>query len=201
MHRTVHDLPALPAILRWCSGFLLLLLGWRVDEQKPPRGQFVAIAAPHTSNWDGLLMIAMIFYLRVKVYWLAKNSAFRPPLGTVLHWLGGLSVDRSRSTNLVAQAVAFFQENEDLILIIAPEGTRSQVQRWKTGFYHIANDAQVPIVLTYLDYGRKVGGVGPTILPSGDIDADMALIRDFYTGITVKHADRWDERTIMAREL
>jgi hypothetical protein len=132
----------------------------------------------------------IIFVLRGKIYWLGKESLFRPPFKGFFKWLGGIPIDRSRSKNIVAQSIQQFHQNEKLILTIAPAGTRKRVTKWKTGFYHIAHGANVPIALGFLDYRRKAGGIGPVIYPTGNIDADMKTIRAFYGGITGKFPEK-----------
>ncbi len=112
------------------------------------------------------------------------------PFKWFFKWLGGIPVDRSKSSNIVAKSIQRFHQNEKLILMIAPAGTRKRVKKWKTGFYHIANGANVPIVLGFLDYRQKAGGIGPVIYPTGDIKADMKTIRAFYDGVTGKYPEK-----------
>jgi len=154
------------------------------------------IAAPHTTNWDLPITLALTFVFRIKVYWMGKDTIFRWPFGTLMKWLGGIPVDRSKTHNIVEQSVSAFQKNDHLVMIVPPEGTRKKVRYWKTGFYHIAHGAGVPIVLGYLDYARKTGGIGPVVWPSGDIDADMKIIQTFYAGITGKYPDDFNTAEI-----
>jgi 1-acyl-sn-glycerol-3-phosphate acyltransferase len=165
----------------------LRLCGWRVEGQLPPGTKAVAIAAPHTSNWDLPLMLAVSFVLGVKPSWLGKRQLFVGPFGWLMRRLGGIPVDRARRTNLVEQVVEYFGTVDQLFLVIPPSATRKRATHWKSGFYHIARGAQVPIICAFLDYRRKVGGVGPTIIPSDDVRADMQRIRDFYAPITGKY--------------
>ena len=116
-----------------------------------------------------------------------KAEWFFWPMGPLFRWLGAIPIDRSSANNVVAQSIAAFQVSEKMILVVPPAGTRRQVLHWKTGFYHIANGAGVPVALGYLDYRRKVGGFGPTITPTGDIDADMIVIRRFYADVSGKY--------------
>jgi len=118
---------------------------------------------------------------------MGKTAIFRRPFKGFFKWLGGIPVQRSQSDNLVEQLVQLFQRNQQLILTIAPAGTRKRVIRWKSGFYHIARGAGVPIVLGFLDYRRKVGGIGPVVYPTGNIEADMKIIRAFYDGVSGKN--------------
>ena len=190
MNYTIFDTPVLNIFLRWFSIVVLKITGWRTHGRLPATPKFVIVGAPHTSNWDLPYGLFIIFVLRGKIYWLGKESLFRRPLKGFFKWLGGIPIDRSKSKNVVAQSIQQFHQNEKLILTIAPEGTRSSVKKWKTGFYHIAKGANVPIVLGFLDYRRKAGGIGPVIYPTGNIDADMETIRAFYDGITGKFPEK-----------
>ena len=169
------------------SRLILGLAGWRIEGCLPPVPKFVLVGAPHTSNWDLPFTLLMAFGLRARIHWLGKAAIFRRPFRGFFQWLGGIPVDRSQSDNLVEQSIQQFQRNEQLILTIAPAGTRRHVIKWKSGFYHIACGASVPIVLGFLDYRRKVGGIGPVIYPTGNIAADMEIIRAFYDSVTGKN--------------
>jgi len=160
--------------------------GWRVAGTLPYR-RAVVIAAPHTSNWDLPFMLAVAYALGVQPSWLGKRELFRPPLGWILRWLGGLPVDRRAPQGLVGEAVARFAALDDLLLVVPPSGTRKRASHWKSGFYHIARGARVPIVCAYLDWRARVGGIGPAITPSGDVGADMARMRDFYATKQAKY--------------
>jgi 1-acyl-sn-glycerol-3-phosphate acyltransferase len=173
--------------MRWLAICILKVSGWKAEGQKPDISRYVIIAAPHTSNWDFLYTVCLAFIFRIKPYIMMKAAWFRWPLGPLFKWLGAIPIDRSKSNNVVAQSISAFNEADELVMIIPPSGTRSKVLYWKTGFYHIANGAGVPIVLGYLDYGRKVGGLGPAFVPTGDIDADMVQIRDFYEDVEGKY--------------
>jgi 1-acyl-sn-glycerol-3-phosphate acyltransferase len=165
----------------------LRLFGWHVEGQLPLGTKAVAIAAPHTSNWDLPLMLAVSFVLGVKPSWLGKRELFWGPFGWLMRRLGGIPVDRGARTNLVRQVAERFAAVDQLFLVIPPSATRGRTTHWKSGFYHIARSASVPIICAFLDYRRKVGGVGPTIVPTGDVRADMRPIREFYAGVTSKH--------------
>ena len=128
-------------------------------------------------------MLAFAFVLGLRPSWLGKREMFRGPAGPLFRWLGGIPVDRSRRANLVEQAIELFARPEPLVLVVPPSGTRERVEYWRSGFYHIARGAGVPIVCSFLDYGRGVGGIGPVVEPSGDLAADMETIRRFYAGI------------------
>lgn len=187
--RTLFDTPGFTPLLRGIAFLCLKIVRWRLHGELPSVHRFVLIAAPHTSNWDLPAMLCAALLFRVKLYWMGKDAIFRPPFAGIVRWLGGIPIDRSTSNNLVAQSVALFGAHESLVLAVPPEGTRQKVRHWKTGFYYIALGAQVPIVMGFLDYKRKLAGFGPTLLPTGDIEADMQAIRAFYAGITGKYPD------------
>lgn len=184
---TIFDTPVLKTLLRLASVLYLKALGWKLSGDPPAAGKYVMIAAPHTSNWDLPMMLAVVFAFRVKVYFLAKNSLFTPPLGFFLRWLGGIPVNRSKAGNLVEQAIELFSVYDDLVLVVPPEGTRQRVRYWKSGFYHIASGAKVPIALGFIDFKRKLAGFGGTHVPNGDFAADLVKIQAFYAGITGKN--------------
>jgi len=168
----------------------LRLAGWKLKGRPPKVRKFVLIAYPHTSNWDFPLGLSACILHRIKVYWLGKDSLFKGPAGPLMRWLGGIPVDRSQAQDFVQQAIEAFDQSDELVIGVAPEGTRSRVEKWKTGFYHIAVGAEVPIVPGYLDYPNKELGFLESILPSGDIDKDLIAIKQAYRGIQGKYADR-----------
>jgi 1-acyl-sn-glycerol-3-phosphate acyltransferase len=198
MKYTIFDTPILRPFLHYLAMAVLKISGWRKEGQVPDFPKFVAISAPHTSNWDLLFALLLAFAFDIKISFMGKNSLFRPPFGALFKWLGGIPIDRGKPTGMVEKSIEAFHANEKMILVIAPEGTRTRAARWRSGFYHIARGAQVPIVLAYLDYGRKAGGIGPAIIPTGDIEGDMKQIRTFYAHITPKHPERM--RQSMAHE-
>lgn len=187
MKYTVFDTPVVNSVMHTLSLVLMKVCGWRKEGEIPDLPKFVMIAAPHTSNWDLPITLALTFAYRVKLYWMGKEAIFRPPFKQVMQWLGGIPIDRSKSNDVVGQSIAAFKENERLILLVPPEGTRAHVTHWRTGFYYIALGAGVPIILGYVDYKRKVGGFGPVLMPSGDIEADMRKIRSFYMTVSAKY--------------
>lgn len=188
--------------MRWLALFLLFCWGWKAEGERPDAAKCVVIAAPHTSNWDFFFTICLVFVYRINARIMMKDTVFIWPVGPVLRWLGVIPIDRTRSTNMVDQSIAAFARYGQLALVVPPSGTRSQVRRWKTGFYHIAHGAGVPIALGFLDYRRKRGGFGPMVAPTGDIDADMAQIRAFYRCVTGKHpANQSDMHVTEQRQL
>jgi len=194
MHHTLFDTPVVNTLLRAFSVHFLRLTGWQVQGALPPEARkSVLIAAPHTSNWDLPYTLMLAFVLRLNVYWIGKASLFRWPFGPLMRWLGGIAVDRSRSGNLVsASAAALVAADGPTQLVVPPEGTRGKTTQWKTGFYYIALEARVPIVLAFVDYERKVGGLGPLFTPSGDVERDLAQIKRFYAPIKGKRPTQFD---------
>ena len=173
-------------LVSWVGKTFLKVLGWRLEGSLPNVPKYVFIAAPHTSNWDFLIFLAVTFAFRMRCIWMGKQSLFRPPFGVLFTWLGGIPIDRSSSQSVVGQAVQAFQSREEIIMGISPGGTRKKTDHWKKGFYYVALGANVPLVFGFADYGRKVAGFGPTFMPTGDIQADMEIIRDFYKDIKGK---------------
>jgi len=176
--------------MRWISLIILKIMGWNIEGRLPDIPRFVLIAAPHTSNWDFPITIFVAFALKAKIYWMGKEAIFRWPFRNFFRWLGGIPIDRSKSNNIVEQMIQKFAGSEKLIITIPPSGTRKKVIKWKTGFYYIAVGANVPIVLGFLDYKRKIGGIGPVFFPTGDIDADMREMRAYYADMKGKYSLR-----------
>ncbi|WP_339669666.1 lysophospholipid acyltransferase family protein [Dasania marina] len=179
---TIFSTPLLNSVLTVLSKAILRLIGWRIAGQLPATPKFVLVAAPHTSNWDFILMLLVLFSVRADLHWMGKDSLFPKPFAGFMRWLGGIAVNRRLASNTVEQMVAHYQAHDDLAVIMTPEGTRSKVTTWKTGFYHIAHGAGVPIVLAYVDGANKTVGLGKLFTPSGDVEQDMAAIKVFYAG-------------------
>ena len=164
--------------------------GWRPEGRLPDIAKFVLAGAPHTSNWDFMVFVGTIDALGRRVRFIGKDSLFKGPLKGLMEGLGGVPVDRDDPKDLVAQMAAQFAANDDFILVIAPEGTRSATDRWRSGFYRIALAAGVPIVCAGPDYSRRRGVIGPTIVPTGDYDKDMAPAFAFFRSIKGRHPER-----------
>lgn len=162
---------------------LARLLGWRVRIDVPIPDKCVIVGAHHTSGLDFLATLLLIFGGGVRLQWVAKDVFFRPPFGLLLRAIGGIGVKRGRRNHFVSQMVEAFADAEQLRLAIAAEGTRQQSKHWKTGFYHIAREAGVPILFGYADYSTKVVGIGGMLVPTEDIEADFARLRAFYDGV------------------
>lgn len=155
--------------------------------------KLVLIAAPHTSNWDLIQLVAAKCLLDIEISWMGKHTLFWWPLGPIMRALGGVPIRRDHPEGAVEQIVRTFDEVEALCLLITPEGTRSYTPYWKSGFYRIAKAAGVPIQLGFVDYSRHQAGFGPTFMPSDDLRADMDKIRAFYAGKTARHPDQAGE--------
>ena len=164
----------------------LRLGGWRMEGEIPNVAKAVAIVVPHTSNWDFLVAIAGLFAVGVRVSWLGKNTIFKGAAGPVMEWLGGVPIDRTASVGAVDQIVERFNTSETLVIGLSPEGTRSRVDRWKTGFYNIALKAGVPIAPIAFDWKTRVIHFGEPLIPCGDLEADIALLEDFFKGAVGK---------------
>ena len=188
--QTVFDSPLCKPALRKLTRVLFKLLGWQVEGTPPDLKKYVVIGAPHTSNWDFPLALGLAFHFEIRLFWLGKDALFRWPLGSLMRWLGGIAVNRATSHNLVEQAAETLRTCDEMVLGIPPEGTRQRVSHWKTGFYYIALQAQVPIALAFIDFKRKTTGFGPTFTPSGDLEKDMTVIRAFYAPIQGKYANQ-----------
>jgi len=160
--------------------FVLRAMGWTLTQQDPGARRYVLALAPHTSNWDFVIGILAAWGLGLKAHWVAKRRLFDSPLGPIFRFWGGIPVDRSRPGDLSKQLVSMFVDADHFVLGIAPEGTRSFSDHWKTGFWHIAKAAQVPVVLAYIDYPRKQIGIGESFVPGDDMEADFLKIRAFY---------------------
>lgn len=183
MQMTIFNTPVISTLCHWLARLLLRISGWKITGLRPEIKKYVMIAAPHTSNWDFYYGLLMNLYFKNDIYWMGKKQIFRMPFGFIMKWFGGIPVDRSRSNNLVASVVEEFNKSISLVVTVPPEGSRSKVDSWKTGFYYIAKGAGVPILLAFLDYEKKTGGYGQLFFPTGDIEKDMNSIKEFYRNI------------------
>jgi 1-acyl-sn-glycerol-3-phosphate acyltransferase len=193
MHKTIFQTPLVSHFFQTVFWLWRKLSGWRVVGEYPEQARrCVMIAAPHTSNWDLPMALMGAFYWRLNVYWLGKQSIFKFPFGGVMRWLGGVAVDRSKTNNLtqtVGEALAATTGQAQLI--VPPEGTRGKVTEWKTGFYYIAQAAQLPIFLAYTDYEKKEIGHFGLFTPTGDVQADIACIRAKYASVKGKNPQQF----------
>ena len=167
---------------------VLFLFGWKKAGKVPNSKNIIIIAAPHTTNWDFIFLLATAYSFRISVNWLGKDSLFRLPLGPLLKFLGGVPVDRSKRNNLVSSLVAQIEKGSGISLVIPPSGTRQKTEYWKSGFYRIAEAAKITLVCGYLDYKKKEGGLGLAFHPS-NLSKDMDRIREFYEPISGKYQE------------
>ena len=189
---TISDVPPGP-VARMVRRLLLAMYrarGWRALGQVPEPRRFILIAAPHTSNWDFVNFLGLTADLGLRAHFMGKLSLFRWPLGGFMKQMGGVPVDRRGGGNVVEQMVAEFARRAEFMLTVAPEGTRGKTAKWRTGFYQIALAAKVPMVVGFMDYGTKTGGLGPLIWPSGDFRADMMKVLEVYRTCIPKIPER-----------
>jgi 1-acyl-sn-glycerol-3-phosphate acyltransferase len=179
------------AVTRWLSAVFLWLTGFKVTGKRPECDKFILLLAPHTSNWDTPYLLATTAVLGVKSYWMVKDTWFFWPMGILMRAAGGLPIDRSRARNVVGQAVEAFNEWDHLAIGIPPEGTRGLQPHWKSGFYHIALKANVPVACGYGDYKVRACGIGPTIAMTGDEETDLNALRAFYEPITACYPEKY----------
>ncbi len=161
-------------------------MGWRIKGSIPIEKKYILIAAPHSSNWDFVFFLFVVFKFRLSIHWMGKHTMFKWPFKWVLKRLGGIPIDRRENNNLVDAMTAIFNESKELIVTIAPSGTRRKVSKWKTGFYRIANQAKIPIACGFIDYKNKIIGIDQVISPTGNMEEDISTIRSFYTNYSGK---------------
>jgi 1-acyl-sn-glycerol-3-phosphate acyltransferase len=184
--RTAHP------VLRWCALRILGLLGWRLEIRLPDEPKLVVLAAPHTSNWDGVFAVLAMLALQLRIGLFVKHSAFHNAvIGRILRRVDAIPIDRTAPGGVISQTVEAFRTRPALVIGLAPEGTRKRVDKWKRGFYLIAQEARVPIVCAYVDYGRKVVGTGLRLQASGDYARDLEAIQAFYRTITPKRPENF----------
>src|SRR3954470_374222 len=163
--------------------------GWKFEGQVPDEPRFVIIVVPHTSNWDFIVGVGALFSLGFRISFLGKHTLFKWPLGVFMRWLGGVPVERSVSRDRVGENVSAFNSAEKMILAVAPEGTRKLVKDWKTGFYHVAEGAHVPIVPVAFDYGTKTVKLFAPVWTTGDKDGDIRRLKDLYRNVVPKNPE------------
>ena len=167
----------------------LKVFRWKLVTEKPKHDKFVVVAAPHTSGWDLPFMLATSWTMDVPISWMGKQELFAPPWGWFMRMLGGIPIDRSKHHNTVSWAVEQIEQTPNLVLSVPAKGTRARADYWKSGFYHIAKGANVPVALAYLDYGKRRCGIGAFVTLTDDVRADMDCIRAFYADVTAKFPD------------
>ncbi len=176
---------------RWLCGSILFLAGWSIRGDWPPLPKAVLLAAPHTSNWDALYMLAAAGYFRITLQWMGKASLTQGPFGWIVRAMGCVPIDRSARHDVVEAMRAAFAAHRTLLLAVPPEGTRGLARAWKSGFYHIARAAEVPIILSVLDYGTKTIQIAAVFDPTGDYDTDLLAIQAYYREAVGRHRERF----------
>ncbi|MEE9343736.1 MAG: lysophospholipid acyltransferase family protein [Gammaproteobacteria bacterium] len=169
--------------------WLLKRLGWHADLTLPEVDKYVLVGAPHTSNWDFPFAMLFFFSTGLRFNWVGKHTLFVWPVSRLFRAMGGIPLNRNASGGFIEQTVQLIKSSKAIILTIAPEGTRSRTECWRTGFYYIALQAKVPIALGYIDYDKKQLGIGSFFTPTGDIDKDLMIIQLFYQDKTGKHPE------------
>ena len=188
-------------MIKYISLQLLKLFGWQLETILPLEKKYIIIGAPHTSNWDFPLALLALHAMGLKFSWVGKHTLFRFPLGRLFRALGGIPVDRTVRQGFIKDMVELFAASEERILAMAPEGTRSRTEYWKTGFYSLAVAASVPIAFGYLDYRSKTIGVGETLYPSGNLVEDFQTIQRFYNGRTGKYPEKQGPVQLRKKEI
>lgn len=184
---TMYNTPIIRQIIKFTCLAGLKLRGWKLEGAPPENPKYVLISFPHTSNWDFPLALSIAFVYGLDMHWMGKDSLFKGWRGPIMRWMGGIAINRASANNVVAQTIEAFNQSKRLVIAVPPEGTRSKVKKWKTGFYYIALGAELPIALAFLDYKRKTGGFLSTFHPTGDATADIEAIRAKYVGICAKN--------------
>jgi 1-acyl-sn-glycerol-3-phosphate acyltransferase len=173
------------------SRVFMTLGGWKIAGDWPADAKVVVTAGPHTSNWDGIWMLAAAGLWKVRLRYMGKKSLTEGPLGWLVRWTGCIPIDRSQSNDVVATMKTNFAAVDELVLVIPPEGTRDRVEKWKSGFWHIARGAGVPITVAVMCYRTKTVSVPATLWPSDDYEKDLKIIQGFYAPATAKYPENF----------
>lgn len=187
-------------MLQFLASALLKLFGWDAVQGLPKFKKYILIGAPHTSNWDFVVVMLAALAIGLRFKWLGKHTLFKNPFEPLLKFFGGIPVDRRVHSSVIEKMTEMFNNSERMVLGITPEGTRSKTEFWKSGFYYIALSAKVPICFAYLDYGNKKIGISDHFFPTGDIEEDMKIIRNFYSGIKGKIPEKQGEVRVRPKE-
>ena len=179
------------AFTRWFGRTILELMGWRIIGQLPERNKMIMAIAPHTSNWDFFMGVFALFGIGARFNWIGKHTIFRWPVKSLLLGLGGIPVNRSATKGIVEQLISRFQESDYLVLVMTPEGTRRKVKKLKTGFLRIAAGAGAPILLVGFDFAKKQIQIGELFEPTGNIDRDEQVVRDYFRQFTGKRPNQY----------
>lgn len=188
--------------MKFISKILIKLLGWKITGGIPPDvKKCVLIAAPHTSNWDLFYGRQALYIFGVKLRYLIKKELFFFPLNLLFRATGGIPIDRKKSYSIVKTMIGVFDQHDSLAMMFSPEGTRSRVKKWKTGFYHVAVGAKVPIMMGYIDYEKKITGVGPVFYPSGDVKKDFEFMEEYYKQFAARKPENYNPEIFIREEM
>ena len=169
---------------------ILKTFGWKIVAGMPDGvRKGVLIVAPHTSNWDFVIGRLFFIVLGINSKYLIKKESFVGPIGYILKKLGGIPIDRKNSNNVVNEVAHLFRENKELVVIITPEGTRKLIKNWKKGYYYIAEVAKVPVIVAFIDYAKKEGGIASVFIPTGDYEKDFQPIRELFLTKQAKYPE------------
>ena len=180
---------------RTLGRMLMQFSGWQFEGVLPDVPKIVIAVAPHTTNWDFVIGVAVLWALDIKISFLGKHTLFRGVFGTWMRSIGGIPVDRDSTHGVVGDVIQAFRQSERMVLALAPEGTRQLDKGFKKGFLHIAHGASVPVLLAYFDFSRKVVGFGPLLVTSGDVERDMKFVLNFYRLIRGKYRKAWQQES------
>ncbi len=178
-------------LCRWLGRSVLKIMGWRVEGSIPDLKRFILIGAPHTSNWDFVLAMAAILGLNLRMRWMAKHTIFKPGVVWFMEWLGGIATDRTNPKTIVDNVARIAKQEKGVIIGLTPEGTRKKVEKWKTGFLRIAKTLDCPILMVGLNFPSKIIFIGDLYHPSGDNDADLVAIKEYYGQFQGRHPARF----------
>ena len=174
-------------VLRVVARFILWCMAWQMETDKPQCDRYVLIGGPHTSNWDYVIFLCFMLILEIDIKVMVKDDLFVWPFRTIMRWAGVIPINRRESRTQTQQVVDLYEKNESMVVMITPEGTRKLVERWRSGFYFIAEGAKVPIIMAYVDYGRRRAGFSAQVWPSGNCDDDIEQWQAFYFDKLAKH--------------
>lgn len=180
-------------MLKHFTLFMFKVFGWKINGAFPSHiRKGILVAAPHTSNWDFVFAIAFFYKLKIPFRYTIKQEWLkRFFIGNIMNKSGAIGVDRSKHANMVDAIAELFETNDDIIIVVQPEGTRKLAKKWKTGFYQVALKANVPLILGSLDYRKKIAYIGPSFMPTGDYYKDMEILKEFYKDITPKRPENF----------
>ena len=182
-------------VSRALGRMLMRVSGWRFEGVLPDVPKLVIAVAPHTTNWDFVIGVMVLWALDIKISFLGKHTLFRGAFGKWMRSIGGIPIDRESTHGVVGDAVQAFERAQRMVLALAPEGTRRLDKGFKMGFLRIAHGANVPVLLAYFDFSRKVIGFGPMLITTGDVENDIQTVLDFYRPIRGKYRKAWQDES------